>query len=188
MKNYRIDSLRIIFKNISFFYFFKQNLLVLKKNEKIKHLEIRSELNFIFFNNTIIIITTNCKKISNFRIKKMKLHKNLLISNLKKMIIEIQNNFFNKLKLVGIGFKVFKTEVEKIISFKLGFSHFIFFKTDPFDITILKDVMLFVKSDSHTEVQNLLGSIRRLKVPEVYKGKGVFYSNEKIFLKEGKKL
>ena len=190
---YKISSLRFVLTNVSLFYFFKYNILILKScNQKTKYLKTKIWLKLIFLNNKIIIIVPsnyNKKVSSSLKTYNFFCFTKLFISSLKKICIELQHiDFFNKLKLVGIGFKVFRTKFDTVLSFKLGFSHFIFFKVNHFNVTILKDIKLLIKSDSHNDVQNLLGKVRQLRVPEIYKGKGIFYLNEKIVLKRGKKI
>lgn len=190
MKNFTVNSIKIISKHLSVFYFFNCKLIIFQTNQKRKYLKINPNLYLLFLNNKILIFTLYFNKLSKFKTKQIKAHKKLLLNNFKKTVTEIKNNFFNKLKLVGIGFKLFLTKFHNVLSLKLGFSHFIFFKIHitNFNIKILKDTQLFIKSPFFSDIKNLFGLIRKLKFPEIYKGKGIFYANEKILLKKGKKV
>ena len=69
---------------------------------------------------------------------------------------------------------------------KLGYSHSVYIKLN-LKVELLKNIKLLVKSDSYITAKRLLSKIRLLKLPEPYKGKGIFFNKEKISLKDGKK-
>lgn len=113
------------------------------------------------------------------------------VALLKQIILEIFTSVYQKLKFVGVGYKAFSVEVNtiKLLNFKLGYSHQIFLKI-PLDIKIfcLKSSKLFISGTSNQYVNQITALIRSYKIPEPYKGKGILYENEKIILKEGKKV
>ena len=77
----------------------------------------------------------------------------------------------------------------KLLNFKLGYSHQIFFKIPRnLNVFCLKSTKLFVSGLSNSYVNQIAALIRSYKTPEPYKGKGILYENEKIILKEGKKI
>ena len=47
---------------------------------------------------------------------------------------------------------------------------------------------LSVYGHSYQQITSTASQIRLNKIPEPYKGKGILYENEKIKLKEGKKI
>ena len=47
---------------------------------------------------------------------------------------------------------------------------------------------LFIYGDSYQNVMQTSSFFRSYKQPDSYKGKGILYNNEKIILKEGKKI
>lgn len=187
-KHFKVHFVKIILKKLSIFYFSNYKLIVFKIGEKVKLFKINPKISLIFLSNQILIFTLNLNKFSNYEIKKITIQKQLLLCYLKKFLIEIQNSFFHKLKLVGIGFKVLPTKFKNVFSFKLGFSHFIYFKINNYKINIQKSTKLFLKTDLYSNVQFLLGSIRKLKIPDIYKGKGIYYFNQKTYIKVGKKI
>ena len=98
---------------------------------------------------------------------------------------------YKKLELIGVGYKVFPVEnnLNSILHFKLGFSHSIFFKlTSETKALCFKATNLYLFGNSFNHVNQLASIIRSYKIPEPYKGKGILYKNEKIKLKEGKKV
>ena len=109
---------------------------------------------------------------------------------IKQLILETSSILYQKLKLVGVGYKVFERETlnNKILMFKLGYSHPIFFKTtENLKFYCLKFTKLFIYGSSYQDVTQAASLIKSHRAPEPYKGKGVLYSNEIIKLKKGKK-
>jgi len=110
---------------------------------------------------------------------------------IKQSIIETLYFFYTKLRLVGVGYRVtdLKKINEKLLVLKLGYSHSIFFQV-PNDTTIshLKQTNFSFSNTSFARVTQLAAFIRSYKKPEPYKGKGILHQNEKILLKEGKKV
>ena len=98
---------------------------------------------------------------------------------------------YKKLKLVGVGYRLIPVESfrEQLILLRLGFSHLLYFRI-PHNLNFFykKRVQLFISGYSYQWVTQFASLIRLLKKPEVYKGKGILYENEKIILKEGKKI
>jgi len=95
-----------------------------------------------------------------------------------------------KLKLKGIGYKFFLVEKKwgLFLQLKLGFSHFLFFKL-PLNIKVIliNPTLIFFIGRCFNTVTALVSEIRNLKFPEPYKGKGILFANEIVFLKPGKK-
>jgi large subunit ribosomal protein L6 len=78
------------------------------------------------------------------------------------------------------------------ITIQAGYSHFVFRKipsTSSLQTLILnkKATLLKIKSSDITMLHTFLSSIRNLRHPDVYKGKGIRYQKDFIFRKEGKK-
>lgn len=113
------------------------------------------------------------------------------VSKIKQTLIEIQYTLYNKLNLVGVGYRVFSHEkLPNQIYLKLGYSHLVYFKI-PSDLNSFcqKFTKLFLFGNcSFDSLTNIAAQIRNCKLPEPYKGKGVLYDQEKIILKKGKKI
>ena len=70
-----------------------------------------------------------------------------------------------------------------------NFSHFIFYKIpQDVSITTLKETKLFLTNPCLEKVTQISAIIRSFKFPEIYKGKGILYNDEKVTLKKGKKI
>lgn len=94
--------------------------------------------------------------------------------------------YVKKLKLKGVGYV--SEKVNQNLVLKLGFSSVRNMVIPPsIFVKIKKRKLLKIKGCDLNEVTQFASNIRRNRVPEIYKGKGVLYFKEKIFLKVGKK-
>ena len=106
-------------------------------------------------------------------------------SHIKNMIAGVVTPYQKKLILEGVGFK---SEVKgKEFNFALGFSHPVIVPI-PEGITATADKNNITITGIDKElVGSFTASIRALKKPEPYKGKGMRYADEVIRRKQGKK-
>lgn len=174
-------------KYLSVFYFEQNNILIFKINKKIRFLKLSPELKCIIFKNKILIFNSPFTKISNINRKILFYFKKVIKSFFKQFLIEIKTRICVKLKLIGVGYKIFETKYKKILLFKVGHSHSIYLKFN-FKKIILKSIKLFVIGNFFQNVIKTAAFVRSFKFPESYKGKGIQYFNEKVEIKEGKKI
>jgi large subunit ribosomal protein L6 len=106
-------------------------------------------------------------------------------SHIKNMIKGVETPYQKKLILEGVGFK---SEVKgKEFNFALGFSHPVIVKIpEGITATAEKNNITITGIDKEL-VGSFTASIRALKKPEPYKGKGMRYEGEVIRRKQGKK-
>lgn len=95
--------------------------------------------------------------------------------------------FYSKLYFKGIGYKVELVKDTTLI-LHLGYSHKIV-KEIPKELSckLLQNTELLILGINKDKVTQFAAEIRKCKAPDVYKGKGILYENEKIKLKESKK-
>ncbi len=104
-----------------------------------------------------------------------------LINN---MVIGVSEGFTKNLEINGVGYRATK-QGNKVI-FNLGYSHPIEM-AEPEGITIdVKDNVISVSGADKQLVGETAAKIRSLRVPDVYKGKGIKYAGEHLIIKEGK--
>ena len=105
---------------------------------------------------------------------------------------DIQVLKYTKLKLIGVGYKVFENKSNSkntFLHFKLGYSHSIYYKVpDNLNIHIRNSNKLFISGTNSDFVTKTASIIKSYKVPEPYNGKGILYFDEFLTLKEGKKI
>ena len=106
-------------------------------------------------------------------------------SHVKNMVIGVNEGYSKKLILEGVGFK--SDVAGNALNLSLGFSH-------PVKVTIPAGLTVTAEKNNITVIgidKELVGqftsSIRAMKKPEPYKGKGFRYSDEVIRRKQGKK-
>lgn len=168
---------------ISVFYFKKSNIIVFKSKKTTRFTVICFKLKVLIFKNQIFVFNNFLlKKLSNNLKKKLNSVKKKLLSFLKHFLIEIQVKIYGKLKFIGIGYKLFKTNYNKILLFKLGYSHSIYLKLN-LKFFNLKFTKLFLVSQFYKDLTRISALIRKFKQPDSYKGKGILYEAEKIKLK-----
>jgi large subunit ribosomal protein L6 len=177
-------------KNTSVLYCSKKKILTIIGPLKIKSTKINLELQLLNSSKVIYVTLNPLFKVSNTKKKKIAALRGTTIALIKQIILETSNIIYKKLKFVGVGYKVFYTENldNKLLLFKLGFSHSIYYKIpETLNIFCLKNTKLFIYGASCQSVTQAAATIQSYKYPEPYKGKGILYENEKIKLKEGKK-
>ncbi len=107
-------------------------------------------------------------------------------AHISNMVSGVNKAFEKKLVVEGIGFK---SAVKGLtLELALGFSHpvVVAIPTD-LKVTAEKNVITISGSDIE-KVGQFAASIRELKKPEPYKGKGIRYDGEVIRRKQGKKM
>lgn len=95
-----------------------------------------------------------------------------------------------QLNIVGIGYQASVEEVDnlKYLILKLGFSHQVRIKIpDYLEINCPKPRVLILKGLNLQKINNFAAVLRKLKLPFPYKEKGIYFSNERPKLKQGKK-
>jgi large subunit ribosomal protein L6 len=174
-------------KHIGVFYNQKKNHLLLVGPFGSQTIILEFKLFLATFSRYIYILTSpvNLKK------KQVKCFCGSLLAQMKQVILELSVKYHIALKLIGVGFKVysFDTGLNSVLQFKLGFSHFIFYKI-PLDtrFALLKNIKLFISNPCLKKVTQISAFIRSFKVPDIYKGKGFSYNKETLTLKKGKKV
>lgn len=148
----------------------------------------------------LFFVSKNKMLLTTFFFNKLKKQKGLILtlSSFTKFIRlkSVLESFFQlksikiKLTILGIGYKFFNSFIDesRIIEIKAGFSHKIFFKLpESIDIVFLKPTEIILNGYCYKTLLKTVMTIKKLRLPNPYKKKGVFFKNENIFLKQGKK-
>lgn len=178
-------------KNICALYCHRKKLLTLIGPLGKKSLQVKLKVLLLKPENFLIITQIPFNQISSNEKKKLKSLQGTTIALIKQMILEVSFTFSKKLVFVGVGYKAFPIEFFKnqLLQFKLGYSHQIYFKVlNSLNVYSHKATTIFISGNSNQNVSQTAALIRSYKKPEPYKGKGILYDNEKIVLKEGKKV
>src|SRR5438874_3474967 len=98
----------------------------------------------------------------------------------------VTKGFEERLEISGVGYRA--ALQGKNLQIQLGYSHDIVFPIpEGITITVPKVTEIVVTGIDRQKVGQVAAEIRGFRPPEPYKGKGVRYSGEYIFRKEGKK-
>ncbi len=106
-------------------------------------------------------------------------------AHINNMIVGVSKGFERKLALVGVGYKA-QVQGSKL-DLQLGYSHPTFMDI-PKDLKVLVDkgTLISISGIDRQTVGQFASSVRALKPPEPYKGKGVRYEDEIVRKKAGK--
>lgn len=106
-------------------------------------------------------------------------------SHISNMIAGVNTAFSKKLIIEGIGYKSEVKGTNLVLA--LGFSHPVIVPiSDGLKVTAEKNILTITGNDKEM-VGQFAASVRMLKKPEPYKGKGIRYDGEVIKRKQGKK-
>jgi len=108
---------------------------------------------------------------------------NALIKN---MIIGVSEGFSKELEAVGVGYR-FQVQGSKI-NVNANFSHPVIVEV-PKDIKVeqVSNTEITISGIDKQKVSEFAAEVRKIRLPEPYKGKGIRYKNEHVRRKEGKK-
>ena len=106
-------------------------------------------------------------------------------SLLANMVDGVTRGFEKNLELAGVGYRAQKTGDK--LTLQIGYSHPVEFEPPKgIDITVDGTNKIRISGVDRELVGETAAEIRRLRVPDSYKGKGIKYAGEKIRLKPGK--
>lgn len=190
IKSTKIYKIKIP-KNIVVLYCNKKKIITICGPIRRKTAKLKLEIKLIESKKVILVSSNPTFKLSNNQKKNIKTLQGTTTALIKQLIMETSTLMYQKLLFVGVGYRAFDVETfpNKLLLFKLGFSHSIYYRI-PKNVQIfcLKRTNLFISGNSYQNVTQIAGNIQSYKIPEPYKGKGIVKENEKIKLKEGKKL
>ncbi len=107
-------------------------------------------------------------------------------AQLNNLVLGVTSGFTRRLDINGVGYKA--AVQGKVLQLSLGYSHDVPFAIpDGITITTPRPVEIHISGIDKRQVGQVASEIRAYRPPEPYKGKGVKYSDEFIFRKEGKK-
>jgi len=106
-----------------------------------------------------------------------------LVSN---MIVGVTQGWSKELEIIGVGYRCAAKSPTQL-ELALGFSHPVFFDA-PQGVTfeVPAPTKIIVKGADKEVIGQVAATIRKIRKPEPYKGKGVRYAGEKVLRKAGK--
>lgn len=105
-----------------------------------------------------------------------------LINN---MVLGVTDGFTRGLELVGVGYRA--AGGGNVLTLNIGFSHPVTINApDGIDFTVLDNTKIQVSGIDKHLVGQVAANVRKIRPPEVYKGKGIRFSGEYVRRKAGK--
>jgi large subunit ribosomal protein L6 len=102
------------------------------------------------------------------------------------LVIGVTDGFERRLEINGVGFRA--AIAGKNLQLNLGYSHDVLYPIPAgIKIECPRPTEIVVSGADKQQVGQVAAEIREYRKPEPYKGKGVKYSDEHVFRKEGKK-
>ena len=179
-------------QNISLIFCEKNSMLTAKGPQTKKSLKLKLKIFIDQLNRIISVSPILISKRSNVEKKRIKILRKTTFVQIKQLLIDSSVLIFQKLKIVGVGFRADFADTfikKKILTLKLGFSHLVYARVpENLHLNSLTKTKFCVYGHSYYKISEFAASIRSKKLPEPYKGKGILYENENINLKEGKKI
>ena len=177
-------------KYISLIYLKKKNTLLINSSIKKNLIELPLK---IFIDKPQKLLTVSSIPVPYFynKIKKnIKEVRGTTLALLKHSFIEASIKINQKLHIKGVSYRIAPFYLNnKLLALKLGYSHLLFMRIpDTLNIICLNKTKLGIVGNCYKTITQLSANIRKHKYPEPYKGKGILYEDEKIILKEGKKV
>jgi large subunit ribosomal protein L6 len=106
-----------------------------------------------------------------------------MISN---MVKGVTQGYSRQLEINGVGYRA--NVQGKVLQLNLGYSHDVNYPIpEGIEIKTPKPTEIVISGIDKQRVGQVAAEIRDFRGPEPYKGKGIKYSDERIFRKEGKK-
>jgi large subunit ribosomal protein L6 len=97
----------------------------------------------------------------------------------------VTKGYQKNLEIVGIGYKA--ALEGSVLVLNVGYSSPVRFPIPPgIEVKIEKATKISISGIDKEQVGETAAQVRRVKIPDVYKGKGIRYEGEHIKLKEGK--
>ena len=102
------------------------------------------------------------------------------------MVVGVTTGWSKELEIIGVGYRA-ATSDPSVLDLALGFSHPVKYKA-PAGVTfeVPSPTRVVIKGADKEVVGQVAASIRKIRKPEPYKGKGVRYLGERVVRKAGK--
>ena len=142
-------------------------------------LSMRDEISYTLEGETIRVTPANATK----QARAFWGMQRTLVENL---VTGVTQGYVKVLEITGVGYRA--NAQGRNLKLQLGFSHDVDFPVpEGIEIKTPDNTTIEISGIDKQKVGQVAAEIRRWRKPEPYKGKGIKYRGEYIFLKEGKK-
>ena len=115
-------------KTIKVLYCDKKNIVTFIGSSQTKSLKLKVKIFLDSISNTILVTDISVADASAIDLKNIKKIQGTTVAKINQMLIEVTYTLYQKLNLVGVGYRAFSYEkLENQLYFKLGYSHLIYY-------------------------------------------------------------
>lgn len=178
-------------KNISIVYSKDKNVVILTGPLQRKTFMLKTRIFFDIPKNKIYVSKLLHFETFTVPIKHLKSSQGTTIALLKQSVLETSVKIYKKLRLIGVGYRIFLFNLlsYEVLRLKLGHSHEIYLRLNKkINFSCVKTTTFYIYGNFYQAITETCAKLRSYKIPEFYKGKGILYENELIVLKKGKKM
>ena len=162
-----------------------QNVTIVKDGDTLTVKGPKGELSTVIpYQITIDIVDGICNVGTKGTDKKANALHGFYRAHIANMVNGVSVGWSKTLELVGVGFRATMSGVDLVLS--VGFSHQITVKPPLGIIFSIVEGKILISGIDRQKVGQVAADIRKLKVPEPYKGKGIKYIEEHVRRKAGK--
>lgn len=123
------------------------------------------------------------QRVNSLRAKKLWPTMRTLVRNI---VVGVKDGYTENLEIQGVGYRCAMQGNTLVL--QLGFSHEVRYDVPQgLKITVTDQTKIQIEGIDKQAVGQSAAKIRSFKKPEPYKGKGIRYAGEYVFMKEGKK-
>ncbi|MFA5879387.1 MAG: 50S ribosomal protein L6 [Candidatus Margulisiibacteriota bacterium] len=159
---------------------FSNNVVTVQGKKGVLTLKLPSEVNLIMEDDGVLV---NISGVSSEQDRLQGLYRTLI----QNMVNGVVTGFQKDIEVVGIGYRIQLRGSDAV--FALGYSHEIEVKPpDGIEFKLEGQNKLSIIGIDKELVGQIAANIRKLRVPDAYKGKGVRYVGEVIKTKQGKSV
>lgn len=102
------------------------------------------------------------------------------------MVVGVSSGYKKVIEIKGVGYRA--SVKDRVLTLNLGLSHEVkFLLPEGIEVKSLKPELIEVSGYDKQKIGQFCATLRKLRPPEPYKGKGIREQGEKILRKEGKK-
>lgn len=162
----------------------ENDIKLVYQNNQLEVAGPKGRLTLAIHPQVILSITTSEVKVSLDKKAETTALQGLYRTLIQNAVKGVKDGWTKTLELVGVGYRAQTSSNELTLS--LGFSHPVIIKaTEGISFTVTENKITVLGCDKYM-VGEIAATIRKLKPPEPYKGKGIRYQGERIRKKIGK--
>ena len=166
-----------------------KNLIILSNSKEKIHVKITKAFKASLGKDGSLVLGSSFspKKTKKRTIRRLSPMRGTLRANVLSAISGLTSGFSKEIEITGVGYKAEYISPNKL-SLKLGYSHDVIFDI-PKNIHAVcpKETLIILRSNSNESLGSFITELKKSKMPDIYKNKGVLIKGEDLLSKKFKK-